>query len=168
MMIINMHCSSPMGRLVRAFGSRCIGVWLPMAAAVLACGCTNDGHQPTYPAGGMVTLGNGAPLPGGWIEFQLVGVSSAPTAKAKIQPDGRFQLGTYDEADGALEGTHRVLILPPMPPFINPDGPKSRPPINSELYPRIDPRYRRFDTSGLEFSVTSEPSKNRFEIRLEN
>ena len=119
------------------------------------------------PAEGRVTLGDKRPLPGGWIEFQLAGDAAAPTAKAKIQPDGRFRLGTYAEADGAVEGTHRVLVLPPLPPFVNPDSRRRPPRPDPDRYPRINPKYRRFDTSGLVFSVTPEPSENRFEIRLE-
>ena len=145
-----------------------IGPWLSMLAVVLASGCSDDGHRPTYPAGGVVKLSNGSPLPGGWIEFQLSGERTAPTAKAAIQPDGRFELGTYDKADGALEGTHQVLIFPPYPPRSGKPLQGPAPKIDPKKYPRIPHKYLSFRTSGLTRSVTAEPSENRFEIHLEN
>jgi hypothetical protein len=140
--------------------------WLSIAALLLVCGCGDD-RRPTYRAGGTVTQRNGQPLPGGWIEFQLDSSFTVPTAKAKIQPDGHFELGTYGTTDGAFEGNHQVMILPPVPPFVNPKGrPPPRP--DDPRYPRINPRYRRFESSGLKLPVTTEASQNRFEIRLED
>lgn len=144
----------------------CIGLLITMV--LVACGCS-DGHRPTYPAGGTVMLSNGEPLPGGWIEFQLEGEHTAPTAKARIQQDGRFELGTYEKADGALEGTHRVMVMPPIPKGNaawdpgDTRGPSAAP----QDVPNIELRYQRVETSGLKFSVTTEPTENRFEIRLE-
>ncbi len=140
--------------------------WLSIAALPLVCGCAND-QRPTYRAGGTVTQGNGKPLPGGWIEFQWDGSISVPTARAKIQPDGHFELGTYGTTDGAFEGNHQVMILPPVPPFVKPKrGPL--PGADDPRYPQIHPRYRRFESSGLTFTVTPEVSANHFEIRLED
>ena len=140
--------------------------WLSIAALLLVCGCGDD-RRPTYRAGGTVTQSNGQPLPGGWIEFQLDGSFTVPTAKAKIQPDGHFELGTYGTTDGAFEGNHQVMILPPVPPYVNPK--RGRPPgANDPRYPQVNPRYRRFESSGLTFTVTPEVSANRFEIRLED
>jgi len=143
-----------------------ISLSLPMVA-MLACGCGDDGRHPTYRTEGTVTLSNGEPLSGGWIEFQLADDARAPSAKARIQPDGHFELGTYDEADGAVEGLHQVLVLPAFPPIADPRQANASPP-DPKLYPEINARYRSYETSGLKFSVTSEPSKNRFDIRLEN
>jgi len=163
-MIFDTLCPSPKITFVRPGN----GLWVSALSMVLACGCADNGHPPTYSAGGMVSLGDGTPLPGGWIELQLVSDGTAPTAKAAIQSDGRFELGTYAKADGALEGTHRVLIFPPFPRSSHPDSRQPPPQIDPKRYPRINPKYRSFDTSGLKLSVTSEPSGNRFEIRLEN
>ena len=134
-----------------------------------ACERTED-RSPTYQAGGVVTLSDGAPLPGGWIECHLEDDPRSPAAKARIQPDGRFELGTYAEADGALEGTHRVMVLPPMPSSTNPAWDPGEPGglLNApQDVPKIEQRYQRFETSGLKIFVTSEPLKNRFQIRLE-
>lgn len=124
--------------------------------AVLACGCGDDGRRPTYRTEGTVTLSDGAPLSEGWIEFQLADDTRAPTAKARIQLDGRFELGTYAEADGAIEGLHQALILPPFPPIADPGRANATPP-DPKRYPQINPRYRSYRTSGLKFTVTSEP-----------
>ena len=146
--------------------NRGIGRWLPLAALMLVCGCADD-RPPAYPAGGTVTQSNGKPLPGGWIEFQLAGDAMARTAKAEIQPDGRFELGTFAEADGAMEGKYRVIVMPPVPPFRDPRAQPGPPPDRSR-YPKIHPRYRKFESSDLTFSVTPEATQNRFEIRLED
>jgi len=144
----------------------CVG-WMLIFVAV-TCGCSESG-RPTFPAGGTVMLSDGTPLPGGWIEFQLVGEHAAPTAKARIQADGRFELTTYFEGDGALEGTHRVMIMPPIPRQDMRSNREDPHRVTAELQaaPQIDKRYQRFETSDLTFAVTSEPAENRFEIRLE-
>ncbi len=141
---------------------------LTVFCLLLAGGC-GDGRRPSYPAGGTVALTDGTPLAGGWVEFELIGDKSVPTARARVQPDGSFQLGTYKDDDGALEGEHRVLVLPPSvprkrgaEPMLRQEGtPNDTPPV------AIDHRYGRFDTSGLTFTVTRDASKNRFQIRLD-
>ena len=96
----------------------------------------------------------------------MTGDASAPTSKAKIQPDGSFELGTYAEDDGAFEGKHRVMIMPPVPPYRKPEG--RAPPVQDDArYPKINPRYRNFATSGLGYTVTTREAENRFEIQLE-
>ena len=146
-------------------GSRRTQPWL-LVALLLSCGCAEVGPV-VYPAGGVVRLSDGTPMPGGWIEFQLADDVTARTAKAKIQSDGRFYLGTNTEADGAIPGPHRFLIVPPLPPFVNPDG-QPPPAPDDPRYPKINPRYRSFESSGLEFNVTSAASQNQFEIRLKD
>lgn len=138
-------------------------------AWLLSMGGCGGPDRPTYEAGGTVTFGDGTPLAGGWVEFQLCDDELAPTARARIQADGSFRLGTYRDGDGALEGEHRVMILPPPPPhprgweqkMQKGEAAASAPPV------RIDHRYRSFETSGLSFTVTPDASKNRFQIQVE-
>ena len=133
----------------------------------LLAGC-GDSRPPTYSAGGTVTLDDGTPLAGGRVTFELCDDRLAPNARARIQPDGSFQLGTYDESDGALEGEHRVMGMPLFPPLKR-GGEAEMQKGSFEPDPRtvtIDPRYRSFETSGLKFRVTSDPQKNHFEIKV--
>ena len=111
-------------------------------------------------------LPDGSPLPGGWIEFQVSGDATAGTARAKIQPDGTFRLGTYEDADGAFQGKHQVMVMPPVPPYRNPER-NPRPVADDSRYPKINSRYRSFATSELEYTVTDDAAQNQFEIQLE-
>jgi len=124
----------------------------------LAFGC-GEGHPPTYPAGGTVTFPDGKLLSGGWVEFQPIEAPQAVSARGAIEPDGTFRLGTFSPDDGALEGRHRVLVVPPTP-AVDIDAVEEIPEV-------IDPRYRRFETSGLQFVVTRDPARNRFAITVE-
>lgn len=131
--------------------------WVLVAAIVAAGGC-GDGHPPTYRAGGVVTFPNGKPLTNGWVEFQLVAAGVHATARGQIQPDGRFELGTYQANDGAVTGEYRALVVPSLP--VTDAEIRSAP-------PPIDPRFRSFDTSGLKFTVTRDPAKNQFTLQVE-
>ena len=113
---------------------------------------------PTYEAGGKVAFANGTPLRGGWVEFQPADTSHNVSARGEIQSDGTFRLGTFSPGDGAIEGEHRVLVVPPLP-----EGDRDETPIPRWI---IDPKYFRFETSGLRFRVDRDESKNRFEIRV--
>ena len=142
---------------------------LAMAMAwlmLLSSGC-GEGHPPTYQAGGTAKLADGTPLAGGRVEFQSTNSPAEPSAWAMIQPDGSFQLGTFNEGDGALEGEHRVLIIPPPPPRDRGWERGLFDQTHSANVPRIDIRYRRFETSVLRFTVSRDPSKNQFRIVLE-
>ena len=79
-------------------------------------------------------------------------------ARAVINADGSFQLGTYEEADGAVEGKHKVAIWPMPPADSHPDagGPRAV---------AIDNRFLSMDTSGIEFDITSD-GENHFPIEV--
>ena len=74
--------------------------WLPgtlLVSLSLGCGPT-DGWPTIHPAGGRVLYSDGEPFTtGGQIEFELIeagGKFNLPSARAPIQPDGTFRLGT--------------------------------------------------------------------------
>jgi hypothetical protein len=81
------------------------------------------------------------------------------SARGRIQPDGTFRLGTYQPVDGAIEGKHLVVIIPP-PPVGDRDEMKTLPLV-------IDPRFQRFETSGLKVTVSRDASENQFPITVE-
>ena len=72
--------------------------------AVLLGGCGRDNG--TAPVSGKVTV-DGKPLAFGEIFFMP---TSGRMAHATIQPDGSYQLTTYETGDGALIGDHTVTI----------------------------------------------------------
>lgn len=79
-----------------------VGAWL----AILTAGC-GTARMETAPVEGRVTL-DGEPVPAGTVVF-LADVG--PSAKGMIRRDGTYQLGTYGTADGAVVGSHRVIVV---------------------------------------------------------
>ncbi|HEV3204022.1 MAG TPA: hypothetical protein VGY77_06555 [Gemmataceae bacterium] len=125
-------------------------IGLPLLVVI---GC---GGKKLYPVEGKVVFPDGTPMIGGWVEFEPMDGKANVSAKGQIQKDGTFRLGTNREGDGAIEGRHRILIVPPLPPRLEERG---------ALKPLIAQRFQRFETSGLEFTVT--PGKNFCPIKVE-
>lgn len=118
-----------------------------LVAAPAGCG---SGHRRAYRAGGKVVFKDGSPVPGGRIELSPI----APTADASgkgpphptgvIEKDGTFRLTTYDPFDGAPLGRYRTIVLELQ--YETKIG-------QSPPRPVIDPKYSRYDTSGLEVEI---------------
>jgi hypothetical protein len=118
---------------------------------LLLAGCQSSRTQPVT---GRVVFKDGTPLTGGWVMLESVDRAKTQGARAEIQKDGTFQLGTYGSSDGAIEGTHRVLILPPPPPV-------GASPAKAAV---IHPRFRSFSTSNLECTVGKAQNHFVFEV----
>jgi hypothetical protein len=125
---------------------------LVVAAAWLAAAGCSPGPR-AYPVKGKVVFkDNGKPLGSGTVLFESV-ADPNQRASGEIQADGTYTLANNVGANGAVEGEHRVLIMTPLPEYgQNPRGP-------------FDPRYQRFDTSGLRYTV--KPGENNYEIQLD-
>lgn len=76
-----------------------------LLTAIAGCGGGTD-HPPTVPATGTVTL-NGKPVAGATIAF----TGASHTALAISGDDGRFELTTFTDGDGAVEGDYRVTVV---------------------------------------------------------
>jgi len=135
----------------------------PLALAlVLLAGCS-DAKMATYPVEGTVTL-DGQPVAGGSVLFRP---AQGPIATGKVDEQGRFQLRTYGEADGAVAGRHAVRLVPPDKKFdVAPDelefitdGESLRQP------PPFPAKYLAFETSGLTADVKEDD--NRFDFELQ-
>lgn len=105
----------------------------------LLAGCGNQIQ--TYPVSGTVTLPDGRPLAGATVSMEAVDHSVSATAQTDAQ--GRFALSTLESGDGVPRGKYRALVLPPM--SADPDQAAPMP---------FDPKYTRYETSGLEFEIT--------------
>jgi hypothetical protein len=105
--------------------------WTALAATVvlLLSGCSS-GRPKTAIVRGTITY-KGKPVPNGTVSFIP---TSGPAATGEIGPDGSYTLTTFRPGDGAILGTHKVVIaamqdmagrLPedrnPLPPPIVPD-----------------------------------------------
>jgi hypothetical protein len=134
---------------------------LAIVLAILAClqGCGPD-HPPTYPVGGKVVFADGKPLTtGGVVLLESVVTEGLPVnARGLINADGTFKLTTFDDGDGAVAGKHRMLVRPQR------DADDY---LKRGIIPRpiINPRFERYETSGLEFTV--EEGNNEFTVVVE-
>jgi hypothetical protein len=80
---------------------------LLLAVLGLTLGC-GESHPPVAPVAGKVTY-KGQPCTAGRLLFLPVG--GGKQGLGAIQPDGSFRISTFGDGDGALVGTHNVLIL---------------------------------------------------------
>lgn len=133
-----------------------LAVCLSLVTFITGCG---SGQRSIYRAGGKVTFANGAPLTHGWVSFRQVEGEPKMTARGEIQPDGSFQLTTYDAGDGAILGRHQALVVAPIAQNTRWGPANVAPPA-----PEIHERFENFESSKLEFVVTKDTAKNQFNI----
>jgi hypothetical protein len=84
-------------------------------ASAIAGGC-GDGRPPTYPVHGSVHFTDGRPVSVGIVEFRLQ--SDGRIARGRIDRQGHFQLGTFDNNDGVLAGKHQVIVTQHFDPRV--------------------------------------------------
>jgi hypothetical protein len=124
---------------------------------VFFAGCSG-GSNNTSPVSGIVRFPDGKLLREGTIEFELASEENAATATGEIGPDGSFVLGTFAAADGAIPGKHRVAVICDV---VIGNG-AERPGMIAKT--KLDPKFRDFGTSGLEFVV--QKSSNNFIVEV--
>jgi hypothetical protein len=83
-----------------------ISRFIALALALVAAGC-GDGRPKRVPVSGKVLI-DGQPLAAGVIRVLPAGARSATSY---LDKDGRFQLTTFNDGDGCVEGTHKVVVL---------------------------------------------------------
>ena len=122
--------------------------------AIVTVGC----ERGTAPVQGKVVFADNKAVAIELAEFVITMESTEQklSATGTIQPNGTFLLSTFEKGDGAMPGTYRVAITPPIAALIS-DGPMPK--------PIIDSRYGKLKTSTLE--VTVEPGKNEFLLEVE-
>jgi hypothetical protein len=115
-------------------------------------GCPGgSGGLQTYPAGGVVKFSDGQPISGATVTFLS---PQGELARAITDAEGKFQLGTREDTDGAVEGKHRVAVVPEIV-----RGSKSPP-------PPVPDRYQVAENSGIELEVKAD-GENQFEIKID-
>lgn len=123
-----------------------------LAVSVNGCGGTG---VPVYPASGHVEFADGTRMTGGSVSFRPVQAATGASARGQIRPDGTFTLTTFTPDDGAALGRHQALIVSAL------GGDRETP---NPAQPQLDPRFSNYDTSGLEFEVTTDAAQNEFKI----
>jgi hypothetical protein len=80
---------------------------LCLALTASFSGCSN--RVATYPVSGTVRFDDGEPVRIGIVEFrcQETGLS----ARAKLNDEGSFSLGTFGDTDGAPAGTYKIIVV---------------------------------------------------------
>ena len=124
----------------------------------VASGCSN-GNPTTYEVHGEVRFPDGRPLTKGTVEFELLDQAMPITATGEISKDGTFVLGTFERDDGAIAGRHRAVVIADHQIGTGMERPGKLPPTP------LHPRFRDFQTSGLEFTV--DPGENEIVIQVE-
>lgn len=147
--------------------------------ASFAAGCGGDaGTVKVVPAGGTVTF-QGAPLAGASVTFVPL---EGPVATGITDVQGKFKLSTGAQS-GAVPGKSRVSVNLPVKSDADDLKGLSEAEKSMELTKRmganpgkmyqerdkasvIPEKYTRADSSGLEFTILSDPDKNQFKIDL--
>ncbi len=131
-------------------------------AILIVCaiiGCESKPERPqTIKVQGKVSY-NGQPVTKGTITFQSDG---GQTATGQIQPDGTYQLSTFDPNDGAVAGHHQVMIIandgdPTLMPGSSP-GYK----VPKDLVPK---KYGDVKTSQLDATVAADKKDYDFDLK---
>lgn len=84
------------------------GVALLMAVAFVGCS-KSESRLPVHPVTGQVTF-NGKPAAGAAVVFHPKNTATNPTAQAKADAQGNFNLTTYQAGDGAAPGEYAVTV----------------------------------------------------------
>lgn len=141
---------------------RIAGSFLPIAAlwmcVPLLNGCGPSGPE-TAAVTGLVTY-NGQPLPDAAVVFTP---PNGRPASGVTNGEGRFQLSTFGENDGALIGKHTVTITANASyvPSMWPD-----PPAPPPKGPKIPTKYGSPSESGLDADVKPDgPNDFTFELK---
>lgn len=122
-------------------------------------GCAEQAEtKPTAPVKGTVTY-QGKPLETGEVVF--FPDSGERIASGKIQPDGTFQLTTYEEGDGAIPGNHKVTIVAER----DMEGISAEDPEASMEPSLIPTKYNLQKTSGL--TAVVKEGENEIQLDLE-
>jgi hypothetical protein len=119
------------------------------------------GRRDMSPVTGRVTH-EGRPVAAAVVQFIP---SRGPMSAATTDADGRFRLRTFGTGDGALTGTHTVVVVPWVGAM---DEPEKRPVVERSPPERADipPVYRQAHTSPLVAAVISN-RQNDFEFVLD-
>jgi hypothetical protein len=123
----------------------------PAVVAVLLVGQTGCSKR-LYPVEGVVQYDDGSPaaaLAGGTVSLESV--ADLSNASGSIGADGTFKVANPLGKDGVPAGAYRVVVLPP-------EGSDRR-------NPPVDPTYGRYETSGIEITVSPEPTKVTITVR---
>ncbi len=150
---------------------------LVLLVTMASAGCGGGkAHKPTHPVEGKVYWQDAAtPAAGALVVFRPVGGSAEDWPegypRAIVGPDGRFELTTYEEADGAPAGEYAVLITWPQRTVAPPgddEGEGAEGEEGEELPDRLGGRYSNPESPPWKKQVTdagNDPTAFTFVLR---
>lgn len=128
--------------------------------AYAGCG---EATPSTLPVSGEVVYPDGTSLPlGGTVIFTSVVSDNLPSAKGYFGSDGKFQLTTYSENDGAVPGEFLAAVRPNVPD----DRGSMSPREYIQAMEPIDPKFLSPQTSGLRFTVAANQAPPHIHIEV--
>lgn len=130
---------------------------LLLIGLLLLAGCGSRGPR-MYPVTGEVVFEDGVALQGGIVEFTAV--EPEISSSGRIGQDGKFQLTTINDGDGAVAGEHRAIVISSFGDGLvthNHDAKTLRRPAK---------KFANYKTSGLKFTVKS-GEKNHFQVVIQ-
>lgn len=135
------------------------GLFLFALANLGGCDHRKNG---VVPVSGVVKFKDGGPVRMGFVEF--VPTAPGPSARGKLDQQGRFTLGTYAADDGALLGTHRVIVTQPLAPAAS--EPREGDAHFGTKPNLVHKKHSDPETTGLEFEVLQREA-NFAELQVE-
>jgi hypothetical protein len=134
----------------------------------MVVGCGGETGPEVYPVAGTV-LYRGEPVEGAVVAFQSENATKLATGTT--DPQGRFELSTYEPGDGAVPGKHKVTVTK----IAQAGGGSSGTASMEEAYQstqapaeaknQLPSKYEVAGTSPLEFTVSADDT-NDFKIEL--
>ncbi|WP_437193613.1 carboxypeptidase-like regulatory domain-containing protein [Planctomicrobium sp. SH527] len=145
---------------------------LALSLILLASGCGGESgdqwsqNRPkTSPASGVVTY-KGQPVDGANVNFAPPS-GDGTGASAMTDAEGKFKLGTFDQADGAVPGAYKVIITKKkVETTPNPKDPNG-PPVKTVETSLIPVKYSKLSSTVLDATV-SEAGPNEFVFELKD
>lgn len=136
----------------------------------VCCGCGSgdkwtEARPPVYPAGGRVTY-KGLPIYDALVVY--VSADGKSSAQGRTDLEGNYQLTTFEDGDGAVEGEHKVVVRKienvEKPTAYDSPSERSVALIAEDKLPK---KYSAPNTTDLKATVSS-GGENRAEFTLTN
>ena len=126
-----------------------------LLVTLVLAGCDRSDQPSTYAISGKAHFPDGSPLKNATIRFRTTDRVPAFTASGKTDDQGAFDFR-------AADGNNAVIVVPWTPRDTDAMTPAQRDRAENP----IDPMFLDYDTSKLQFQVTSDPAKNHFDIKV--